>query len=374
MRDYKFAVLVGRFQPFHNGHFEIIKHGLKIADKVIVVVGSASCAPDIKNPFSLEIRKQMILGEFNSSTVEITRGADYEATVTEFTYPEYKDRVIVFGVRDYFYQENVWLADIQAKLGAYIEEGDSVAILGDYKDESSYYIKYFPQWDFKPAKDVIKLNATDIRSFLFSASPKFNIETGRMEGAAELAVLKKDVPESTFEWLKSFVRTDGYVRLCEEFKQNEQYKAIWANAPFPPTFVTVDTVVICSGHVLVVKRKFNPGKGLYALPGGFVKNSERIEDAALRELKEETGIRVDKLVLRGSIEESKVFDYPERSRRGRTITHAYYIKLKDGKLPEVRGNDDASAAFWMPLKDVMVLEPSFFEDHSHIIDYFMSRG
>ena len=93
----------------------------------------------------------------------------------------------------------------------------------------------------------------------------------------------------------------------------------------------------------------------------------------MRELKEETRIQVDKLILESNIIESKVFDFPERSERGRTVTHGFYIKLKDGKLPIVRGGDDAAHAFWMPLADVIHHENKFFEDHAAIIQCFVSK-
>ena len=83
-----------------------------------------------------------------------------------------------------------------------------------------------------------------------------------------------------------------------------------------------------SGHVFVVRRKVHPGKGLLALPGGFLAANMTLEDNALKELKEETQIKVPVQVLRGSIKNQKAFDYPERSQRGRTVTFAYYIELE----------------------------------------------
>ena len=70
----------------------------------------------------------------------------------------------------------------------------------------------------------------------------------------------------------------------------------------------------------------------------------------------------------------KVFDFPGRSLRGRTITHAFYIKLKDGTLPEVGGSSDASKAFWLPLADAIKFENVFFEDHSQIVQSFINLG
>jgi len=83
---------------------------------------------------------------------------------------------------------------------------------------------------------------------------------------------------------------------------------------------------------------------------------------------------VDAPILESSIIDSKVFDYPGRSLRGRTITHAYCIKLKDRQsLPDLKAGDDASYAHWMSISDIMMKEDEFFEDHVHIIRYFVNK-
>ena len=123
----------------------------------------------------------------------------------------------------------------------------------------------------------------------------------------------------------------------------------------------------------MVKRKFNPGKGLYALPGGFIGQQEKLEDSMLRELKEETKIKVDKPILRRSIKEVKVFDHPNRSERGRTITHAHLIDLGEGPLPFVKGADDAEEARWILIADLYRMEEELYEDHSDIIQHMTAR-
>jgi bifunctional NMN adenylyltransferase/nudix hydrolase len=116
----------------------------------------------------------------------------------------------------------------------------------------------------------------------------------------------------------------------------------------------------------MVERRARPGKGLLALPGGFVDQGEKLVDACLRELREETRLKVPAPVLKGSIKSQQVFDDPHRSARGRTITHAFYMELQPDKtLPKVKGGDDARHALWIPLAD---LDPTqIFEDHYFII-------
>ena len=161
--------------------------------------------------------------------------------------------------------------------------------------------------------------------------------------------------------------------LLVYFSSLEKYKEMWNSSPFPPVFVTVDAVVIKSGHVLVVRRRGYPGKGLLALPGGFINESEFLVDACVRELKEETQIKLPKDELKKRIIDQHVFDHPGRSLRGRTITHAFCFDLGKGDLPKVKGDDDAEKAFWMPLRDVFTQEEKFFEDHCHILSYFVKK-
>lgn len=352
MFEYSSAVFIGRFQPFHKSHLEIARHGLEIAQRLIIIVGSSNAAPNIKNPFSFDERSDQIRSCFSF---------------------EENTRLTIIPVRDYFNNDNHWLADVQQKTSDLIFRNDSVALMGGYKDSSSYYLKMFPQWEFVPTNIKANLNATDFRHALFNTF--FTKDSLNDAGWQDNVITwKHAVPTPIWDWLMDrFIGTERHERLCREYRMIEDYKKSWAAAPFPPVFVTTDAVVVQSGHVLLVKRKFDPGKGLLALPGGFIKQFERLEDSALRELREETGIRVPAPILRSSIKESKVFDHPGRSLRGRTITHAYYIKLADGELPEVKGGDDASKAFWLPLMDVGKRENEFFDDHFAIVNWFVGR-
>jgi bifunctional NMN adenylyltransferase/nudix hydrolase len=66
-----------------------------------------------------------------------------------------------------------------------------------------------------------------------------------------------------------------------------------------------------------------------------------------------------------------VFDHPDRSQRGRTITHAHYFDLGDRELPEVRADDDAARAEWVPIAALASMEDRFFDDHFHMLDHFL---
>jgi bifunctional NMN adenylyltransferase/nudix hydrolase len=114
--------------------------------------------------------------------------------------------------------------------------------------------------------------------------------------------------------------------------------------------------------------------GQYALPGGYLAAKEQLVEGMVRRLREETGLKVPKPVLEGSIRGSAVFDAPERSARGRVLTHAYRIQLKPGPLPAVRGGEQVEKAFWLPLGELREREELLFEDHLHIIECLLARG
>ena len=87
----------------------------------------------------------------------------------------------------------------------------------------------------------------------------------------------------------------------------------------------------------------------------------------IRELREETLIKVPAPVLRGNIVDRKVFDAVDRSPRGRIITHTFKIVLPDGELPKVKGADDAEKAKFRPIAEIRSDE--CFEDHFEMIQW-----
>ncbi len=118
--------------------------------------------------------------------------------------------------------------------------------------------------------------------------------------------------------------------------------------------ITVDGVIIKDGKILLIKRKNEPFKGAWALPGGFVEYGETVEKAVLREVKEETGMdaKIKKLV--------GVYSDPARDPRGHTISIVFLLEA-EGRS---KAGSDAKEAKFFDLNDL----PSLAFDHKKIIE------
>jgi 8-oxo-dGTP diphosphatase len=130
---------------------------------------------------------------------------------------------------------------------------------------------------------------------------------------------------------------------------------------FPHPRLTVDAVALRGDRVLLVRRGREPYEGRWALPGGFVDRGERLEEAVLRELLEETGARGTILGIVGA------YSRPDRDPRGHTVSVVYAIAVEDGT---VVGGDDAAEAAWHDLAS----PPPLAFDHDEILSDLRQRG
>lgn len=135
---------------------------------------------------------------------------------------------------------------------------------------------------------------------------------------------------------------------------------------YPHPALTVDNVVFGLDDeelkVLLIRRKLEPFKGAWALPGGFVAIDESVEEAALRELQEETGVKDIYL------EQLAAFSAPDRDPRERVVTIAHFA-IVNLFNHQVRADTDAEEAAWFPAEE----PPLLAFDHQQILNAALKR-
>lgn len=347
------TVFIGRFSPFHLGHVEVLSRALSSSSDVLVLIGSAYQARNIKNPFTYEERERMIQDWYRQCPPSEGYG-----------------RLHIIPLEDFPYNDQKWMRAVQSatestvakltrKFGKYSTE---IKLTGANRDESGWYLRVFGDY-FKldmvtETKIGFRMSATQVRTQWFEGDSRWH----------------RDLPRSTVDVL-SAIPKDIFVTLRKEYVFVQEYKKSWASAPFPPTFVCIDACVVQSGHVLVVKRAGFPGNSLWALPGGFLDQNEKLIDGAVRELKEETDIEMSPAQLYGSIKAKEIFDHPNRSTRGRTITTCFLFKLQDSKsLPKVRPQvSEVSEVLWLPIAEAQRKTDMWYEDHHAMMCTMIDR-
>lgn len=124
--------------------------------------------------------------------------------------------------------------------------------------------------------------------------------------------------------------------------------------------LTVDGIIINNDKILLIKRKNDPFKDKWALPGGYVEYGETVENAVVREIHEETNLSVEIKELLG------VYSSPDRDPRGHTVTIAFILDVKGG---DIKGGDDAVDAKFFKIQDL----PDLSFDHDKIIEDAIRR-
>jgi len=386
-----YIVFIGRFQPAHKAHIDTIKMGLEQAEKVIVLIGSANQPRTPENPWTWKERAEMIRSCFHIDDMDRLRFRPSPDIVGNTEWAGNVQKVVRGVVDDDIRKENQNCGAFNADGFLDIEFDPTIKLIGHKKDHTSFYLDMFPQWKGIKTDNIDDLHATDIREMMFE----------------DEKIPTVGIPSKIVDYLNAFMNSEIFENLKDEYDHIQKYKKAWnwkqtindfivndlpklgdcdpltilsllrdnnIVAPHAPTFNTVDAVVVQSGHILLIRRRSAPGKGLWALPGGFINEYEEIEDAVVRELREETKIKVPEIVIRSKVENSqnmKMFSAPQRSLRGRTITYAYYVELPPGALPRVRGSDDAEKAKWVPLSTFDKMEDQLFEDHFRIANHFI---
>ena len=183
---YKFdsLVFIGRFQPFHLAHMQTIEIALQQSHYVVLALGSAQMERNIKNPFLAVEREQMILSNFSL---------------------EEQKRIRFVHVVD-VYNDEKWVKQVKSLVNGVIEPNSKVGLIGHFKDESSYYLRLFPEWimvELDSLKDSI--SATPMREAYYRGE----IQT-------------EFFPVGTIQFLDEFKKTRIYQQLQQCFEEDDR--------------------------------------------------------------------------------------------------------------------------------------------------------
>ena len=335
---HELAACVGQFQLPSRSEVGRLRSALARARRLVVFLTWAHAAPSPAHPFDWEWRA---------------------ARLRELLAPQERERVSFLPVRQHYDAQRTQRAmeqGMRQAVGAHqasvlwLLPSDLLPSRGDCP----------PEWQVEE-HEAADDDATRRLHSLYEAD----------DPAAALQALARDLEPGVTAAVRSWLGEPSYARLRDEWRQIARERKAWSVAPYPVVLVTVDAVVRAGGHVLLVRRGRAPGQGLWALPGGFLDPAESVLDACLRELVEETGLPLSRGQMRQALRGVKVFDHPQRSQRGRIVTHAHFFDLGDTSPPPVQGGDDAAAAKWVLIRELPAMESQLHDDHFHMLDEFL---
>lgn len=354
-RDYDAVVVIQRSNPPTNAHVRNVRAAASVGQFAISVKGSSYHPRTVKNPLSDE---------------------EVEATWTEIVKDDadVRDKLRFVRVRDYYDNEK-WKRNVEKQVYEVLtKEGISqdlarVAILGHSKDETSFYLAMFPDWDQIEVSNYQGLNATDVRTLFYDAE---NLAT-------HWPMIATMVPAATVGMLKSLAIRPAYEHLVAEYRyiqkilgDEQKFRELKNNPNWELNTNCSDVVIECSDHVLMGYRGGVYGYDQLAFPGG-IKGRETFLNAGLRELFEESTFAFTKAYLMQYLVNSHMFDHEGRSQAGVRCSMGFHFNLGNLPLQEVWGKDDMKhrRMIWVPKKEWKDYAPLMFEDHDCVGDYFM---
>ncbi|MPW44969.1 nicotinate-nicotinamide nucleotide adenylyltransferase [Acinetobacter guerrae] len=184
MYTFDYLVFIGRFQPFHLAHMQTVEIALQQSQNVILALGSAQPERNIKNPFLAEEREEMILSNFSEDD---------------------QKRIHFVHVID-VYDDEKWVKQVKLRVNQIVQPNSKIGLIGHFKDESSYYLKLFPEW-IMVELDSLKesMSATPIREAYYRGE-----------------IQKQAFPKGTIQFLENFQKSSIYRQLQEKYLRDDK--------------------------------------------------------------------------------------------------------------------------------------------------------
>ncbi|MBN2142482.1 nicotinamide-nucleotide adenylyltransferase [Candidatus Woesearchaeota archaeon] len=301
----KRGIYIGRFQPFHNGHLSVVRamDSAPDLDELVIGIGTSQVGHIAYNPFTAEERKMMI-------DASLTKAEDPVKPYSVVYIPD---------INDY----PRWVGHVESLTPRFEVVYSGNTIVKELFEEKGYEVR--------PIEMKIDISATRVREMMIRGED-----------------WKRFVPE-------------GACQVIDGLGGEQRLRGIVSR--YNQVSVTADVIVNYKDQGIVyIRRKHEPFKGEWALPGGHAEPDEPIEATAARELMEETNLEVpvDRLKLLG------VYSTPGRDPRGPYHTTVFYTSVDKGEL---KAKDDA-----LEIKVFQETPPKLAFDHHKIMkDYYKAR-
>ena len=181
---FDYLVFIGRFQPFHLAHMQTIKIALEQSESIILALGSAQNERNIKNPFLATEREHMILSNFSI---------------------EEQARIKFVHVID-VYNDEKWQKLVKSLVNDVVEPDAKVGLIGHFKDDSSYYLKFFPEWPMVELESLAgAMSATPMREAFYRGE-----------------IQADQFPQGTITFLVQFQKTPIYSMLQNKYQTQDK--------------------------------------------------------------------------------------------------------------------------------------------------------
>ena len=181
--NFDYLVFIGRFQPFHLAHMQTIQIALSKSHQVILALGSAQLERNIKNPFLAKERESMILSNFSL---------------------EDQKRIQFVHVID-VYNDEKWQKLVKSLVAEKVSANAKVGLIGHFKDDSSYYLKFFPEWEMVELESLQDaISATPMREAFYRGE-----------------IWTEYFPQGTIEFLQNFKTTHIYKQLQNKYETKD---------------------------------------------------------------------------------------------------------------------------------------------------------
>lgn len=323
----KLGVIIGRFQPMHNGHKALIKKSMETCEKTLVLVGSPNKPTSYKNPLTIEERLSI---------------------VTDVS-SEFAGDILIKELPDHP-QDGVWMADIISRIVDVTDDcpPHEVIIYTAEKDKDFYESHFIYPVVPLASED---LSATDVRELYYDTN-------------VPLVLLKDMIPQETMILLAAIEDTDRYTDLRKEYYSCKAglATATLAHAFNNPIEPVCHAAVIHKNKLLLVKRKSLRGNGQWAIPGGFLEKGESTKDGALRELFEETGVSLEgrnAAQIACTVEEN----LDDLSVRTLGINYLFVV-AEEESIDVFLDDNECSDYKWVPMGDILEEKEILFYNHN----------